>query len=79
MVLQVCAAGLLLTAGRFPALRPIGLAALWLVVLLALLSAALYFSEFWRKLNACLRERSGSLLILRPERKQGEGKDVAAN
>jgi phosphatidylglycerophosphate synthase len=48
MVSQVVAIFLLLLAHRFPALRPLGLVSLWLVVALALVSGVDYFQRFWR-------------------------------
>jgi CDP-diacylglycerol--glycerol-3-phosphate 3-phosphatidyltransferase len=49
MVSQVVAIFLLLFATRFPALRAAALCALWVAVLLALLSAADYGRRFWRE------------------------------
>ena len=82
MVLQVCAASLLLLASRFPELHLAGTLALWLVMLFALVSAVRYFSEFWRKLDA--RQRRGSLLVLRPEKesereREQKDKDVVVH
>lgn len=74
MVLQVCAACLLLLAGRFPDLHLVGAVALWLVVFFALVSAVRYFAEFWRRLNGRLKQRREPLMILRPQKKE----DVAA-
>lgn len=75
MVLQVCAAGLLLMAGRFPALQLTGKVALWLVVFFALLSAVRYFADFWRKLNGRVKQRRGALAL---PRSAGEKEEDAA-
>jgi CDP-diacylglycerol---glycerol-3-phosphate 3-phosphatidyltransferase len=48
MVSQVVAIFLLLFATRWPMLRGAALLALWLVVLLALVSAVDYFRRFWK-------------------------------
>ena len=70
MVLQVCAAALLILSGRFEVLAAMGKVALWLVVFFALLSAVRYGREFWRGLDARLRERRAPLVLLpRPERR----------
>ncbi|MBI4466849.1 MAG: CDP-diacylglycerol--glycerol-3-phosphate 3-phosphatidyltransferase [Acidobacteria bacterium] len=74
MVLQVCAASLLLLASRFPDLHLVGTVALWLVVFFALVSAVRYFAEFWRTLGRRSKQRPGPLMILRPQKKE----DVAA-
>ena len=70
MVLQVCAAALLILSGRFEVLAAMGKVALWLVVFFALLSAVRYGREFWRGLDARLRERRTPLVLLpRPDRR----------
>lgn len=74
MVLQVCAASLLILASRFPELKAVGTVALWLVMFFALVSAVRYFGEFWRRLNGRIKQRRGPLMILRPQKKE----DVAA-
>jgi CDP-diacylglycerol--glycerol-3-phosphate 3-phosphatidyltransferase len=48
MVSQVVAILLLLLGRRFPVLEPLGRAALWVVVGLALVSGLDYFRRFWR-------------------------------
>lgn len=69
MALQVFAASLLVMTNRYPDLRTWGIAALWLVVLSALISAAQYFAGFWRNLDERVKER-GRLRLLRRHRKQ---------
>jgi CDP-diacylglycerol--glycerol-3-phosphate 3-phosphatidyltransferase len=51
MVSQVVAILLLLLGERFALLRPLGVAALWVSLLMALLSAVDYFRRFWRALS----------------------------
>jgi CDP-diacylglycerol--glycerol-3-phosphate 3-phosphatidyltransferase len=48
MVSQVIAIFLLIIGERFTLLRPFGVAALWVVVFMALVSAVDYFHRFWR-------------------------------
>jgi CDP-diacylglycerol--glycerol-3-phosphate 3-phosphatidyltransferase len=48
MVSQVVAIFLLLFATRWPALRGVALVALWVVVVMALVSAVEYFRRFWK-------------------------------
>ncbi|MFQ5723459.1 MAG: CDP-diacylglycerol--glycerol-3-phosphate 3-phosphatidyltransferase [Terriglobia bacterium] len=84
MVLQVCAASLLLLASRFPELRLAGTLALWLVMLFALVSAVRYFNEFWRKLGARWHQRRGSVVVLQPEKesepeRERENKNVVVH
>jgi len=50
MVSQVVAILLLILGQRLTALKPLGVAALWVVVALALISAVDYFRRFWRAL-----------------------------
>lgn len=70
MVLQVCAAALLILSSRFEVLAAMGTVALWLVVFFALLSAARYVRQFWRGYNARAQERRTSLVLLpRPEKR----------
>lgn len=70
MVLQVCAAALLILSSRFEFLTAVGTVALWLVVFFALLSAARYTREFWRGYSARARERRTPLVLLpRPEKR----------
>ena len=57
MVLQVCAAAVLIGAARRPSLSWIGLALLWLVVVSALLSAGQYFYRFWSQLDGRIKQR----------------------
>ena len=57
MVLQVCAAAVLIGAARRPSLSWIGLALLWLVVVSALVSAGQYFYRFWSQLDDRIKQR----------------------
>jgi CDP-diacylglycerol--glycerol-3-phosphate 3-phosphatidyltransferase len=57
MVLQVCAAAVLIAGVRHPSLKPLGLVLLWLVVISALVSAGQYFLKFWSQLDDRIKQR----------------------
>jgi CDP-diacylglycerol---glycerol-3-phosphate 3-phosphatidyltransferase len=57
MVLQVCAAAVLIAGERHPLLGEIGTFLLWLVVISALVSAAQYFYRFWNQLDDRIKLR----------------------
>jgi CDP-diacylglycerol---glycerol-3-phosphate 3-phosphatidyltransferase len=57
MVLQVCAVAVLIAGARHPALNPIALLLLWLVVVSALVSAAQYFLRFWGHVDDRIKQR----------------------
>jgi len=57
MVLQVCAAAVLIYGARHTSLQTLGLILLWLVVISALVSAAQYFYRFWSKLDDRVKQR----------------------
>ncbi len=76
MVLQVCAAALLILSSRYEILAAMGTVALWLVVFFASVSAARYLVQFWRGLNARGRQRQPELVVVpAPE----EERDVVAH
>lgn len=70
MVLQVCAAAILIPSSAYPQLHPWGTLALWLVMLSALVSAVRYFAEFWRNLDDRIKQRRAKLLIVHSSKKQ---------
>lgn len=57
MVLQVCAAAVLIAGVRHPSFKPFGLGLLWLVVISALVSAGQYFLKFWSQLDDRIKQR----------------------
>lgn len=68
MVLQVCAAAVLIAGARHPSLRTFGLILLWLVVISALVSAAQYFFRFWNQLDDRIKQRR-KLSVLETQKK----------
>jgi len=62
MVTQVIAVVLLLLALRFDALRPLGLGALWVALVLAVISGADYFRRFWRQVDLRPQKDDGARL-----------------
>jgi len=57
MVLQVCAAAVLIGGVHSPRLEPVGRILLWLVVISALVSAGQYFYRFWSHLDDRIKQR----------------------
>ena len=57
MVLQVCAAAVLIAGARHPSLKELGLLLVWLVVISALVSAGQYFYCFWNQLDDRIKQR----------------------
>jgi CDP-diacylglycerol--glycerol-3-phosphate 3-phosphatidyltransferase len=57
MVLQVCAAAVLIAGARHEWMKELGLLLLWLVVISAVVSAAQYFYRFWNQLDDRIKQR----------------------
>ncbi len=49
---QVVAVSVLILGERFPEMRSLGVSLLWIVLVLAVISAAQYFLEFWSRLDS---------------------------
>ncbi len=71
MTMQVIAVSLLLVGSQWTPFRVLGLVAVWLVVVFAVISAADYFRKFWRQVDSRfkVRRRRERLLLLRKQRK----------
>lgn len=79
MVLQVAAITAIVLQRRFPVMALPGTVLLWLVVMSALVSAALYFWNFSKKLDGALKEPvRHRMVVLQGAEQEREGKDVAA-
>jgi CDP-diacylglycerol---glycerol-3-phosphate 3-phosphatidyltransferase len=57
MVLQVCAAAVLIAGANHEWMRRLGLVLLWLVVISAVVSAGQYFYRFWNQLDDRIKLR----------------------
>lgn len=64
MALQVVAACTIMMSRRYPALHTLGYGLLWLVVILAVLSAFQYFLRFWSQVDDRVKKRRMRLSIL---------------
>lgn len=70
MILQVIAGCAVILTANHPALKPLGTALLWLVVLSAVASAIHYFQTFWGQVRFRVEERRrNTLLIVKREEK----------
>jgi len=79
MVLQVAAITAIVLERRFPIMTLPATVLLWLVVVSALVSAALYFWNFSKKLDGALKESvRHRMVVLQGAEQEREGKDVAA-
>jgi CDP-diacylglycerol---glycerol-3-phosphate 3-phosphatidyltransferase len=68
MVLQVCAAAVLIFAARHSSFKTLGLVLIWLVVISAIVSAAQYFYRFWNQLDDRIKQRR-QLSVLEVQKK----------
>ncbi len=64
MVLQVLAGCAVILTAKHPALKTVGTVLLWLVVVMAVLSAMHYFQMFWSQINFRVQERRRSSVVL---------------
>jgi CDP-diacylglycerol--glycerol-3-phosphate 3-phosphatidyltransferase len=64
MALQVVAACTVMMSRRYPSLHTLGYGLLWLVVILAVLSAVQYFLRFWSQVDDRVKKRRMRLSIL---------------
>jgi len=81
MVSQVIAVSLMLLGMRFPQLRGPASLFMWTVVFFSMLSAAMYFRKFWRKVDERIKlRRRRELLVLerRRQRAMASGTEMAA-
>ena len=70
LVSQVIAISLLLLSMRWTELRQAALFSMWIVVVLAVVSAILYFRKFWRKVDDKVKHRRRRELILQQARQR---------
>jgi CDP-diacylglycerol--glycerol-3-phosphate 3-phosphatidyltransferase len=79
MVCQVIAITLLLLSMRLPFLRWWAMLWMWCVLLFTLLSAAMYFRKFWRKVDARVKLRRRRELLLLEKKKRRKDRAAAAS
>jgi CDP-diacylglycerol--glycerol-3-phosphate 3-phosphatidyltransferase len=70
LVSQVGAISLLLLSMRWLELRPYALASMWVVVILTVASAVLYFRQFWHKVDDRVKHRRRRELLLQQARER---------
>lgn len=70
MVLQVFAVAAVILGSMHPALQPLGLLLLWLVVLSAIASAVQYFLRFWKHVDVRIKQRRLRILLRRAKKQQ---------
>ncbi|HYP12834.1 MAG TPA: CDP-diacylglycerol--glycerol-3-phosphate 3-phosphatidyltransferase [Bryobacteraceae bacterium] len=67
LVTQVFAITLLILSIGSPELRPVAMAALWVVVFFSVLSAVSYFRKFWRKIDDSVKRRRRTEFLMQQE------------
>jgi CDP-diacylglycerol--glycerol-3-phosphate 3-phosphatidyltransferase len=78
LVGQVIAISLLMLSMRWREYRMLALAAMWVVVVLAIASAFVYFRKFWRKVDERIkRRRRRELLLLQKAQRQHQRSHAA--
>ena len=64
MVLQVVAGCAVILTAKHPALKPLGVTLMWLVVVSAVISAIHYFQMFWSQVNSRMQQRRERAIVL---------------
>lgn len=77
MAAQVIAISCILASVRHPALLPLAQWGLWVVVLIALISAVAYFRQFWRKVDDGVKQRRRRELLTAERRERKRAKATA--
>ena len=70
MFAQVVAISVMLLAVRHPALLTPGIAAMWIVIVFAMVSAVSYFRKFWRKVDERVKNRRRRELLMMERKRQ---------
>ena len=70
MILQVLAGCAVILTAKHPALKPLGITLLWLVVVSAIASAVHYFQMFWSQINFRVQQRRRGVVMVEPEKPQ---------
>ncbi len=74
MVAQVIAISLAMTSKDVPELAPMAHVAMWTVVFFSVLSAAMYFRKFWRKVDDRIKLRRRKELLADERRRRKEAR-----
>jgi CDP-diacylglycerol--glycerol-3-phosphate 3-phosphatidyltransferase len=69
MFLQVLAGCAVILTAKHPALKPLGLVLLWLVVISAIASAIHYFQMFWSQIKSPAARKHHAVVVVEPEEK----------
>jgi hypothetical protein len=69
MILQVLAGCAVILTAKHPALKPLGITLLWLVVVSAIASAVHYFQMFWSQINFRVQQRRRGVAIVEQQEK----------
>ena len=69
MVLEVITVSILILAAKHPMFRLLGTLLLWLVVISAVVSAAHYFTVFWRQVDGRIKQRQLNPVAVAQEKK----------
>ncbi|MFY9753589.1 MAG: CDP-diacylglycerol--glycerol-3-phosphate 3-phosphatidyltransferase [Candidatus Acidiferrales bacterium] len=69
MILQVIAGCAVIMTAKYPVLKPLGLALMWLVVASAIASAVHYFQMFWSQVDSRVQQRRARLPVVEPKDK----------
>ena len=70
LVAQVVAISLLMLSMRWAQLQSAALIAMWVVVVLTVVSAVLYFRKFWRKIDIQVKRRRRRELLIKQSRER---------
>jgi CDP-diacylglycerol--glycerol-3-phosphate 3-phosphatidyltransferase len=70
LVAQVVAISLLMLSMRWAHLQSAALIAMWVVVVLTVVSAVLYFRKFWRKIDIQVKRRRRRELLIKQSRER---------
>jgi CDP-diacylglycerol--glycerol-3-phosphate 3-phosphatidyltransferase len=78
MVAQVVAISMTMLAKDFAPLRTPALMAMWTVVFFSIVSAAMYFRKFWRKVDVGIKERRRRELLVAERKRRRAARFAAA-
>src|SRR4051794_2495752 len=74
LVSQVMAVSLLMLSMRWPEWRTAAIIAMWLVVVISVVSALFYFRKFWHKVDVKVKQKRRRELLLQQSRERRESR-----